>query len=233
MIDADKILKALQTDPAAALRDLGGQLRAAGGDMAERLKTDPDARNAAMIGAGGLAAGMLAGAAAPRFTGALARLGGVAALGGLAYYAWKRHEAGKAGQAVAPADEIAPPPAGFLPLEGPGREAIARLTLKAMINAAKADGQIDSDEKARLFDRLGQVDLSPAERDFLFDELARPMDTDGLVAEAVTPAVAAQVYAASLLVIDPDRPAERAYLEALAERLGVSPALAAEIRAAA
>jgi uncharacterized membrane protein YebE (DUF533 family) len=34
-------------------------------------------------------------------------------------------------------------------------------------------------------------------------------------------------------VIDPDRPAEQAYLRALAERLGLSPELAAEIRAAA
>jgi uncharacterized membrane protein YebE (DUF533 family) len=231
MIDADKILKALQTDPAAALRDIGGQLREAGGDVAERLKTDPDARNAAMLGAGGLVAGMLAGAAAPRFTGALARIGGVAALGGLAYYAWKRHEAAQQG-APAPARPAAlePPPAGFLP---ESKEGLARLTLKAMINAAKADGQIDTDEKARLFDRLGQVDLSPAERDFLFDELARPMDTEGLVAEARTPALAAQVYAASLLIIDPDRPAEQAYLADLAGRLGVTPALAAEIRAGA
>ena len=231
MIDADKILKALQTDPAAALRDLGNQLAAAGGNVVERVRTDPNARNAAMIGAGGVAAGMLAGAAAPRFTGALAKLGGVAAVGGLAYYAWKRHEAGKLG---APhTDAIEPPPAGFLPHDGEEKQRLARATLKAMINAAKADGQIDSEEKAKLFDRLGQVDLSSAERVFLFDELARPIDTDGLVREATSPAIAAQIYAASLLAIDPDRPAEQVYLRDLADRLGLAPALADEIRAAA
>ena len=80
---------------------------------------------------------------------------------------------------------------------------------------------------------LRQVDLSGAERAFLFDELARPLDTDGLVAEATSPAIAAQIYAASLLAIDPDRPAEQVYLRDLADRLGVAPALAAEIRAAA
>lgn len=229
MIDADKILKALQTDPAAALKDLGGQLREAGQDVAEKLRTDPDARNAAMIGAGGLAAGMLAGAAAPRFTGALAKIGGVAALGGLAYYAWKRHEAQKTG-APAPDPDITPAPQGFLPEP---RETLARLTLKAMINAAKADGKIDTEEKARLFDRLGQIDLSPEERDFLFDELARPMDTEGLVAGVKSPAAAAQVYAASLLLIDADAAPEAAYLRDLAGRLGLSPELAAEIRAAA
>lgn len=231
MIDADKILGALRTDPAAALRDLGEQLSGAGGDLAERIRTDPNARNAALAAGGGALAGLLAGAAAPRFTGALAKLGGVAALGGLAWYAWKRHEEGRAGQPHAGAIEA--PPAGFLPAAGAERERLSRLMLKAMINAAKADGKIDTDEKARLFDRLGQIDLSADERDFLFEELARPIDTDALVADASTPAAAAQIYAASLLIVDPDRPAERAYLADLASRIGVSPALAAEIRAAA
>jgi uncharacterized membrane protein YebE (DUF533 family) len=231
MIDADKILKALQTDPAAALRDLGDQLREAGGDVAERVRTDPAARNAAIAAGGGLLAGLLAGATAPRFAGAVGKIGGVAALGGLAWYAWKRHEEGRAGQPHAGALEA--PPAAFQPPDGPERQRLAQLMLKAMINAAKADGKIDTEEKARLFDRLGQVDLGPAERDFLFDELARPMDTDGLVAGVSSPAVAAQVYAASLLIVDPDAPAERAYLSDLAGRIGVSPDLAAEIRAAA
>jgi len=224
MIDADKILGALRNDPAGALRN-------AGSELAERLRTDPNARNAALAAGGGVLAGMLAGAAAPRFTGALAKLGGVAALGGLAWYAWKRHEEGRVGQPHAGA--IAPPPQGFQPSDGPDRERLARLMLKAMINAAKADGAIDTEEKARLFDRLGQIDLNGDERDFLFDELARPIDTDGLVREANAPAVAAQIYAASLLIVDPDRPAERAYLADLAGKLGISPELAAEIRAAA
>lgn len=233
MIDADKILKALQTDPAAALRELSGQAASAGGEMVERLKTDPNARNAAMAGAGGVLAGMLAGGAAPKFSGAVAKLGGVAALGGLAYYAWKRHEAAQRG---APKPEMAAleaPPPHFLPTSGSDAQRLARVTLKAMINAAKADGKIDADEKARLFDRLGQVSLSSDERDFLFAELSRPMDTDGLVRESTSPAVAAQIYAASLLAIDADQPSEKAYLADLARRLGVDPALAAEIRTAA
>lgn len=233
MIDADKILKALQTDPAAALRELGGHAASAGGDVLDRLKTDPNARNIAIAGAGGALAGMLAGAGAPRFTGALAKLGGVAALGGLAWYAWKRHEARQKGAAPVEAEAIDPPPPHFLPLSGSDAQRLAKITLKAMINAAKADGRIDAEEKARLFDRLGQVSLTEAERDFLFDELARPIDTDGLVRESTSPAVAAQIYAASLLAIDPDQPSEKAYLAELARRLGVEPGLAAEIRTAA
>jgi uncharacterized membrane protein YebE (DUF533 family) len=220
MIDVDKIIDALRTHTGAA---------------AERLQNDPATRNMAMVGAGGVLAGLLAGRMSPRFAGAAARLGGLAALGGLAYYAWRRHESRQAGQypPEATGDQITPPPAGFL---GPPDQAKRHgvLLLRAMINAAKADGQIDSEEKARLFDRLGAVELSAEEQRFLFDELARPMDTDALAREASSaPGLAAQVYAASLLAIDPDLPAERDYLADLAARLRLEPGLVRELHAAA
>ena len=238
MIDADKILKALQTDPTAALRALGGQVASGaatvGGDVLERLKTDPDARNIAMAGVGGVMAGMIAGAGAPKFTGAVAKLGGLAALGGLAWYAWKRHEARQRGTVPPELAALEAPPPHFLPLSGADSQRLARVTLKAMINAAKADGRIDSDERARLFDRLGAVSLSDEEQTFLFAELARPIDTDGLIAAvAGQPAVAAQVYAASLLAITADQPAEQAYLAELARRLNLPPELVQELHAAA
>jgi uncharacterized membrane protein YebE (DUF533 family) len=236
VIDADKIIRALQTDPQATLRQWGQQAQSMGGDLIERLKTDPNARNVAIAGAGGVLAGMIAGRANPRFTGALTKVGGLAALGGLAYYAWRRHEARKAGQAPQPAqDAYAPPPAGFLgpPGDPAALQKAAKLTLMAMINAAKADGKIDTEEKARLFDRLGQVSLSDDEKAFLFEELARPMDTDRLVAAADTPPLRAHVYAASLTGINPDHPAERAYLAELARRLELDPALVQDMHAAA
>jgi uncharacterized membrane protein YebE (DUF533 family) len=230
MIDTDKILLALQTDPAEALR----ALRERAAQVADHFTANPDARAMAMAGAGGAAAGLVAGVGAPRLAGAIIKLGGLAALGGLAYQAWRRYEANASGAAPPAAADFALAPPGFLPdPRGPDGERLARLTLKAMINAAKADGQIDAEEKARLFDRLGQVSLSDDERDFLFAELARPMDTEGLVAEASAPALAAHVYAASLLAIDPERPAEKAYLKDLAQLLGLDGGLVAEIRAAA
>jgi uncharacterized membrane protein YebE (DUF533 family) len=103
-----------------------------------------------------------------------------------------------------------------------------------MINAAKADGRIDNAERARLFDRLGAVSLTDEEQDFLFAELARPMDTDGLVAGVGdNGALASQVYAASLLAIDADQPAEQAYLAELAARLRLPQGLIQELHAAA
>jgi uncharacterized membrane protein YebE (DUF533 family) len=236
MIDADKIIKALQTDPQGTLKQFGAQAQQMGADMIEKLKTDPNARNVAIAGAGGVLAGVLAGKANPRFASTVTKVGGLAALGGLAYYAWKRHEAAKQGAPPPAAGEsFDPAPAGYLgpPNDAAAQQKAAKVTLMAMINAAKADGQIDTEEKARLFDRLGQVSLSDQEKAFLFDELARPMDTDRLVAEAATPQLAAAAYAASIMAIKADDPREQSYLNDLATRLKLDPGLVAEMHAAA
>ncbi len=96
----------------------------------------------------------------------------------------------------------------------------SELILKAMVNAAKADGRIDESEMSRL---LGKVQEDGAEReelDFLKAEIARPMDTEGLVAAAKgNPQLAAELYAASLLAIEVDSPAEKDYLAQLAASL--------------
>ena len=50
-------------------------------------------------------------------------------------------------------------------------------------------------------------------------ELRRPLDLAALVAEVPNEMVAAEVYAASLLAIELDTPAEAAYLRQLAQAL--------------
>ena len=42
---------------------------------------------------------------------------------------------------------------------------------------------------------------------------------------------AAQIYTASVLVVDPDTPAERDYLALLAQKMNVDPGLAAQVQA--
>ena len=103
-------------------------------------------------------------------------------------------------------------------------EGQAGLILKAMINAAKADGQIDQDEIKRIIGRLGDAGIDQKTRDMVISEMNKPMDTEGLVAAARgNPQLAAQLYAASLLAIEVDTPGERAYLENLARSLGLAP----------
>lgn len=68
--------------------------------------------------------------------------------------------------------------------------------------------------------RVASLDLSGAERSELLSQLERPVDLHDLVAAAArTPEIASEIYSASLLAIDPDTPAERAYLAMLAARL--------------
>jgi uncharacterized membrane protein YebE (DUF533 family) len=97
--------------------------------------------------------------------------------------------------------------------------------LRAMIAAAKADGHIDAAEQQKIFARLDEANLGQAEKAFVVDELRKPLDIDAVVAAATTPELAVEIYTASVLAIDPDDPAEQAYLGMLAARLKLDPGL--------
>ncbi|MDO5614169.1 MAG: DUF533 domain-containing protein [Paracoccus sp. (in: a-proteobacteria)] len=101
----------------------------------------------------------------------------------------------------------------------PEQNAVAALMLRAMIQAAKADGKIDDNEKQRLTGQLGDID--DEERQFIRDQMAAPVDAAALARE-VPKGLEAQVYAMSLMAIDFDSKAEAEYLHALAEGMGLS-----------
>ena len=96
----------------------------------------------------------------------------------------------------------------------------AKLFLRAMINAAKSDGQIDAEEKQKILGELGEVDQSEIE--FVQAELAAPLDVDAFVAE-VPQGSEQQVYLMSLMGINLDNAAEARYLDALAKGMGLAP----------
>jgi uncharacterized membrane protein YebE (DUF533 family) len=100
---------------------------------------------------------------------------------------------------------------------------VATLTLKAMLNAAKADGQIDDQEKERLLGKLKEGGISPEEQRFINEEIQRPIDIDALVRAVPNEQVGAQIYAASLMAIAVDTDAERRYLGDLASKLRLDP----------
>ena len=109
-------------------------------------------------------------------------------------------------------------------------QAHARLVLKAMIDAAKADGQIDQNEIQRILGRLEEGGIDAEARDFVLAEMGKPMDTASLAAAARgNPQLAAELYAASVLAIEVDTPAERQYLENLAREMGLNSAVTAEL----
>jgi uncharacterized membrane protein YebE (DUF533 family) len=98
----------------------------------------------------------------------------------------------------------------------------AELVLRAMINAAKADGQIDRDELERIVGKIKEVGADDEAQRFLMAEMRKPMETDQLIREAGgNPELGAELYAASLLAIEVDTPAEKRYLDQLAAGLGL------------
>jgi uncharacterized membrane protein YebE (DUF533 family) len=102
-----------------------------------------------------------------------------------------------------------------------------RLALRAMIAAAKADGEVDQAEMDRILGKLADDEVTPEERRFVLEEIRRPLDPADIAREVTSPAQAAEVYAASLLAIDIDSEAERTYLRRLAEALKLDDAAVA------
>ena len=61
--------------------------------------------------------------------------------------------------------------------------------------------------------------------------MTKPLDIQALIASAKNqPTLAAQIYAASLLAIEVDTPAEKKYLDQLAAGLGLNPEVTQRIK---
>lgn len=98
-------------------------------------------------------------------------------------------------------------------------EANARLMIRAMIQAAKADGEIDAEERKKIMEHL--EDAGPDERAFIEAELGAPVDPMAL-ARDTGEQMGAQVYAAALMTVRVDKASEASYLDNLANALGLS-----------
>jgi len=96
----------------------------------------------------------------------------------------------------------------------------ATILIRAMINAAKADGQVDRDEQQKIIGKLG--DVTQDEIDFVNRELNQPLDVE-LFIRSIPRGMEQQVYTVSLMAIDLDSNAEAQYLHKLAQGTGISP----------
>lgn len=100
----------------------------------------------------------------------------------------------------------------------PEQNALAGLMLRAMIQAAKSDGEIDEQEKAKLMSEFGELD--DEERSFIRDQMAAPVDPEALARE-VPEGAGPQVYLMSLMAIEFDNRKEAEYLHKLATALNL------------
>lgn len=121
----------------------------------------------------------------------------------------------------------APPAPAAAPTAAPSGAALSGSALavrliQVMAAAAHADGAMDADEERAVLDKLRGAELSQEEKMFLLGELHQPKSIDTLVQGITDPGVARTMYMLALATIDIDTEAERAWLDTLASRLGIS-----------
>jgi uncharacterized membrane protein YebE (DUF533 family) len=208
-----------------ALKDDGGAVRDAPGQGG--TDRTPLVQGAAVSGALGMLLGKLRGRSVG---GKVLKVGGAAAIGALAWKVYQEYQASQ--RAAAPA-AAAGAPAGPAPaladLPPPQQEQHGRAMLKAMIAAAKSDGHMDERERGLVQAELHRIAADEATLRWVDGELRRPVDAADVAAAATTPELAAEVYLATLLVVDESTTKERAYLDELASQLGLAPALKADL----
>ena len=179
-------------------------------------------------GGGALAAsalGLLLGnKSARKYGGQALTYGGLAALGALAYKAYGNWQAN---QGTAPQTE----PQTIDRVPAPQVEQHSQAILKALVAAAKADGHVDERERQLIDGELNKLNGDPALRQWLQAELNKPLDPAEVARAASTPEIAAEMYIASLILVDEEHFMERAYLEELAKQLKLDPGLKIELEA--
>jgi len=201
---------------------LGGSGTGGGGGLGDILgnvlggaSTGKSGGNKFAAGGLGALAGAILGGGKSSAKGAIGG-GTLAMLASLAFSALSKHS------------KTSPPqiPLGLLEPETPQQqqqlENDAELIVRAMINAAKADGKIDAVEMKNIIGKLDDDGLTQEEKDFLVAEAGRPSDLAAIItAAAQRPDMAVQIYSASLLAIDIDTVAEKKYMQNLADGLGL------------
>lgn len=196
-MDAVKLLKSLMGNNAIGGNLLGSLLRKVAGGGAQ-----------SQTAGGGMLGSLVGGLLGGRGTGGM--LGSL--LGG-----------GLLGSLLGGDNKDTPAPA----ISAPEATEQATLLIRAMCNAAKADGEVDQDEQQNIIGRLGD-EVDQAEIDFVNAELNAPLNVTSFAASVPTD-LAATVYTVSLMTIKVDTPEEAQYLRDLARELRIDPTTVANI----
>jgi uncharacterized membrane protein YebE (DUF533 family) len=179
-------------------------------------------------GGGALAAGamglLMGNKGARKVGGKVLTYGGLAALGVLAYKAYGNWQAS---QGSAPANE--PQTIDRLP---PAQvEEHSQAILRALVAAAKSDGHVDERERALIEGEFTKLTNDQELQHWLHAELNKPLDPAEVARAAATPEMAAEMYIASVMLVDQEHFMERAYLDELARQLKLDPGLKSELEA--
>jgi uncharacterized membrane protein YebE (DUF533 family) len=177
-------------------------------------------------GGGALAAGamglLIGNKKVRKVGGKVAIYGGLAALGVIAYKAYGNWQAQ---QGTAPRGE--PQTVDRVPVAQV--EQHSQAILKALVAAAKADGHVDERERALIEGEFTKLDNDRELQHWLHAELNKPLDPTDVARAASTPEMAAEMYIASVMLVDEENFMEKSYLDELARQLKLEPGLKAEL----
>lgn len=243
----------LKMNPQALLDQfLGAQTTAAAGEKLRSATNSLSGPNA-KVALGGVAAGGLFGLLlgnkkarkkVGKLAGGVVGYGGAAALGALAHRAYQNWQDQKSQPAAVQGQTVdtplpAAPPVGsrppmaaqFDPAATVGNDGhpFALTLVRAMIAAANADGHICAEERKAILSHLSELQLDADGKTFVFEALMSPSTLDEIAGLANGPEQATEIYLVSRMAIDPDDSTEQAYLDSLARRLALPPALVAEL----
>jgi uncharacterized membrane protein YebE (DUF533 family) len=202
------------------------------GDTLSKLTGNIPGGLAGGAAAGGIMALLIGSKSARKFAGKAAGYGGAAVLGGLAYKAfsnWQRSNDAQTAVDINHGNTAADSERAFTAtaIESP---TFQLQLIKAMIAAAKADGEIDAAEQQRIFAAVEQMEMSAEEKGIVFDLLQQPIPLVELVEGADTLEQRSEIYLASCLVINADHPSELAHLNRLAQTLELPEGLARQLQ---
>ena len=219
-------------------KSLLNQVMASGGDLTQQAKTALEQDSQGGIsdmtkGAlGGAAAGslltLLVGSKKGRKMGKkAAKVGGAAALGALAYKVFNDWQANQ-GSGQVQAQSASQPLVQAMPVVG---EQHSINVLRALIAAAKSDGHVDSEEKNRISQAVESLGATAEVNTFVQQELDKPLNPADIARGVVGQEEAAEVYLASLVMVDDQNFMEKAYLKELANQLKLQPELVSRLEA--
>lgn len=194
------------------------QLLKSGQSMMDQHAKKPigSAHGSHKSGAGGLAGGalgmLLGSKRKSSFGGRTSKYGSLAALGSVAYKAYSHWQEQQKQQNQAKPRTVDQVPDAEV-------ERHSQAILKALVGAAKADGHIDDRERQLIQEEIAKEPDGSSLQQWFDQELRKPLDPEDIASAAETPEMAAEMYTASVLVIDEQNYMEKAYLEELARCL--------------
>ncbi|MHC5305653.1 tellurite resistance TerB family protein [Bartonella sp. LJL80] len=182
--------------------------------------------NAANFSVGDLLGGLFGGNQKGNMLEGLIKGGGLAAIAGVAFEALKNFQKD---------DDAANQKVDLTDIGQSGAEHnsdFALTLVRAMIQAAKADGHVDAKERKLIQAKIAESDIDEKTTQFLMAELEKPVDLDSLVKTVNTDEQKTELYVASRMALDPNKPKDRNYLDNLTQKLSLPEGLLKQVEQA-